>query len=161
MFYFEGTSEVMCCYFAHRDGGADGRTEGQEDRDCSDTQTHVVKTSSATDDWLWCKRTYANRSFAPNVNEQFIRTGPRSSPRRPCLPRSRLMWNINVPVGKRAKHDGVEEARWRRRPWQRRQYQRQGKRSHSEQRATGFPCGRSPSEQVSPVVVRTTRAVCD
>lgn len=20
MFYFEGTSEVMCCYFAHRDG---------------------------------------------------------------------------------------------------------------------------------------------
>lgn len=42
MFYFEGTPEVMCCYFAQRDGrGWSGTGTVVEDRDCSEVQLWV------------------------------------------------------------------------------------------------------------------------
>lgn len=45
MFYFEGTSEVMCCYFAHRDG-----------RECSGGQGLQWYTNTRSEIQLWYQR---------------------------------------------------------------------------------------------------------
>lgn len=57
------------------------------DRDCSDTQTHAVKSSSGTNGWLWGKLTYGSRTFTSNINQQFIWT-KRCTPGFYCRPAS-------------------------------------------------------------------------
>lgn len=163
-FYFEGTSEVMCCYFAQRDGRVVGDTGTGTAVIHKHTQGSPALLPLAALEGNWptttdlSLHTYTSSlSGLKGIRRDFIPVLPAA------LLRSRLMWHINVLFGKRAKHDGVEEARWRRRrPWQRRQYQRQGKTSHNEQRAGAFPFETSPSEQVSPVVVRrwNSQAIC-
>ncbi len=121
---------------------------GRRDGDCGDKQTHAVGSLGSarallrrfdSTGWLSGKLTFTGRAAKsepgyksrtlPEKPPGFLSPSPSLPPSLPpSFLRSRLMWHINVPAAKRAKHDGAEEARRRRRrPWQHREYQRQGK----------------------------------